>query len=316
MAGDPAIRWQTLRDLLDAPMTAWQAEQQRTQSEGWGSRLLSFQNPDGGWGQGAYSPKWTSTTYTLLTLLDLGLPGSNVAAQRGTQQMLNQMLGETDDANFSIRLAQCDRCIVGMVLRLAAAYGGDLPRIHAILKNLLAERMPDGGWNCRRNHPPRPPKHSSFHTTINVLEGLRVVLELHPDLPLAADVRVAEQAALELLLQHQLFRSDKTGETIREEFVQLAYPHRWHYNLLRALTYFVRASAPRDPRLQPAVDLLRAQRHPGGRWHNQRTFSGLNFFHLEAGREGSRWLTLQALRVLRWWDPDHFGMGTEDGRSA
>lgn len=302
MAGDPAIRWQTMRDLLDAAPAAWQAEQQRTQAAGWGGRLLTFQNPEGGWGSGPYSPKWTSTTYTLLTLLDLGLPGSCAAAQRGTQLLLGQMLGENCDAQFEQRLARCDRCVVGMLLRLAAAYGCDEARLNAMLNNLLAERMPDGAWNCRRGRDPRV-HHSSFHTTINVLEGLRQTLEAYPQLPRAAEVRAAELAALEVLLQHQLFRSDTSGAVIREEFIQPAYPHRWHYNILRALTFFVRAGAARDPRLQPAIDLLIAARRPSGRWHNQRTFAGLEFFHLESGREGSRWVTLQALRVLRWWDP-------------
>jgi len=34
MAGAPAIRWQTMRDLLDEAPATWQAEQQRTLTEG------------------------------------------------------------------------------------------------------------------------------------------------------------------------------------------------------------------------------------------------------------------------------------------
>ena len=74
MDGDPAIRWQTLRDLKGASAQRWQAEQLRTLTEGWGARFLSLQAPDGSWGGGIYSPKWISTTYTLLTLVSLGIP--------------------------------------------------------------------------------------------------------------------------------------------------------------------------------------------------------------------------------------------------
>jgi hypothetical protein len=91
MQGDPAIRWQTMRDLLDAPVEEWQAEQHKTVVEGWGSQLLSCQNLDGGWGEGAYSPKWTSTTYTLLTLRQIGIPRDCAEAQRGTHHMLDTM---------------------------------------------------------------------------------------------------------------------------------------------------------------------------------------------------------------------------------
>jgi len=124
---------------------------------------------------------------------------------------------------------------------------------------------------------------------------------------LAGAVRAAEQDALGLLLQHRLFRSDKTGTIIRPEFTLLAYPYRWHYNVLRALAFFAQAGAERDPRLQEAIDLLRARQGPDGRWRNQKKFSGLSFFELEMGREPSRMLTLQALRVLRWWSPEEFG---------
>ena len=74
MAGDPAIRWQMLRDLLDAPEREWNGEQQHTLEIGWGARLLALQDPNGGWGGGIYSPKWTSATYTLLLLRSIGIP--------------------------------------------------------------------------------------------------------------------------------------------------------------------------------------------------------------------------------------------------
>jgi hypothetical protein len=37
---DPAIRWQVMRDLTDAPATAVATELGRVASEGWGARLL------------------------------------------------------------------------------------------------------------------------------------------------------------------------------------------------------------------------------------------------------------------------------------
>ena len=54
------------------------------------------------------------------------------------------------------------------------------------------------------------------------------------------------------------------------------------------------------------MELVRTRRGPDGCWHNQKKYSGLSFFELEKGREPSRMLTLQALRVLRWWSPEEF----------
>jgi hypothetical protein len=300
MQGDPAIRWQTMRDLLDAPVEEWQAEQHKTVVEGWGSQLLSCQNLDGGWGEGAYSPKWTSTTYTLLTLRQIGIPRDCAEAQRGTHHMLDTMLGEECDTNFHMRLACRDRCIVGMILLLSVYFGVEDQRVDAMVENLLSERMPDGGWNCRRAHKPFP-HHSSFHTTLNVLEGLREYLELR-DSPLSADVRGAEKNALELLLQHRLYCSDKTGEVIPGHFTLMAYPYYWFYDYLRALDYFARVHAPVDSRLEGAIGLLRENRRADGHWPNQYHHAGKTFFSMDGGRQGSRWNTLRALRVLRWWE--------------
>lgn len=299
LAGDPAIAWQTQRDLLGAPPAVWRPLQQRTLTEGWGARLLGLQDADGGWGGGAYSPKWTSATYTLLTLCDIGLPPDCPQARRGAQYVLAKLLGEACDDAFRRRLAQCDRCIVGMLLRIAASFGIDDARSAAIIDNLLAERMPDGGWNCRRLRRPSP-SHSSFHTTLNVLEGLRAYLEAQHHAAHHAALRAAEARALELLLEHQLYRSDRTGAVIRAEWTQPAYPYRWHYDLLRGLAYFARSGAPYDPRLEDAVRVLEQRRQPDGRWPRGKAYTGREFFQME--RAGaSRWNTLRALRVLRWW---------------
>ena len=68
LGGDPAIRWQVKRDLLDAPAGDVDAERARVATGGWGKRLLDHQDPSGTWAGGLYGPKWTSTTYTLRLL--------------------------------------------------------------------------------------------------------------------------------------------------------------------------------------------------------------------------------------------------------
>lgn len=254
MTGDAAIRWQTMRDLLDSPKAEWEAERQLTLESGWGTRLLAEQEGNGRWGGGIYSPKWISSTYTLLTLIDIGIPPTHDAAQRGAELVLKEILGETCDDRFHQKLADCDRCIVGMMLRIGVYFQIACARIDAIVENLLNERMPDAAWNCRRHRRPKP-HHSSFHTTFNVLEGLREYLEAGKGSQKEA-VLAAEQAALEFMLQHQMFRSDKTNEVISHKFTQFSYPYRWYYDVLRGLSYFARAKATKDPRLQEAIDLL------------------------------------------------------------
>ena len=300
MEGDPAIRWQTMRGLQRAPKTRWQAEQNRTLTEGWGAQLLKLQAPDGSWGGGIYSPKWTSTTYTLLALRAIGIPRDHLPAQRGAALVLDKQLGRACDDEFRRNLAACDRCVVGMDLTIAAYYGICDARTDAIVENLLSERMPDRAWNCRRHRKPTP-RHSSFHTTFNVLEGLREWLETTPRHSLRNDVLDAEKSALEFVLEHRLFKSHQTGKIINYNFTLLSYPHHWYYNVLRGLVYFARVNAPHDERLKDAIELLNGRRRTDGTWPVQHKYPGRVFFDMEKVGGPSRWNTLRALAVLQWW---------------
>jgi hypothetical protein len=46
--GDPAVRWQALRDLQDASDRTVRREQRRVAEEGWGARLLELQGAGSG----------------------------------------------------------------------------------------------------------------------------------------------------------------------------------------------------------------------------------------------------------------------------
>jgi len=145
------------------------------------------------------------------------------------------------------------------------------------------------------------PHHSSFHTTFSVLEGLREYVERR-DGARRSEVLAAEKGALELMRMHRLVYSDHTGQVINPHFTKLAYPYRWHYSVLRGLEYFARAGAPRDERLKEAIDLLSAKRGPDGLWPLEHKYAAVVYFNMERVGKPSRWVTLRALRVLRWWD--------------
>jgi hypothetical protein len=187
-----------------------------------------------------------------------------------------------------------------MVLSILSYFEHDDDLLDTLADHLLAREMDDGGWNCQR---PRGATHSSVHTTISVLEGLRDY-ELHrarKARQLRA-VREAQRRGRDFLLVHRLFRSHRTGAVIKPVFTRLSFPPRWHYDILRALDHFQAVDAPRDPRLAEAVDLLRDKRRPDGLWTLENRYRGKTWFKLERIHAASRWNTLRALRVLKWWE--------------
>ncbi len=106
LEGDPAIRWQSLRDLVGAPERAVERERQRISRHGWGARLLAKQDKKGTWAggqtsdRGLYSPKWTSTTYTMLLLRDFGLPATNRQARKACSLLLDGGLQPDGGINY------------------------------------------------------------------------------------------------------------------------------------------------------------------------------------------------------------------------
>jgi hypothetical protein len=305
--GDPAIRWQVLRDLTGASAVVVTRERNTLPrvADGWTARLLARQDAAGTWagGQssdgGLYSPKWISTTYTMLLLRDLGLPPSHRGAHKACRLLLDKGLQRDGGINYDWNVSET--CITGMVLSILSYFEVDDDRLDTIADHLLDQQMDDGGWNCRRR---RGATHASVHTTISALEGLRFY-ELHRAPArgrVGAKIRAAQKRGREFLLAHRLFRSHRTGEIINPVFIKLSFPPRWHYDILRGLDYFQAVDAPYDKRLTDAIDILRQARDADGRWPLQHGYKGKTYFEMERLGAPSRWNTLRALRVLDWWD--------------
>lgn len=299
LAGDPAIRWQTMRDLAGAGAKPVERERSKVADEGWGARLLGEQDAGGMWARGMYTPKWTSTHYTLLALCDLGVPSDNAQCRRACDLILDRGVQPDGGVSYPRRPSDKHRgeaCISGMSLSMVSYFQMDDERVDAIADYALNEQMSDGGWNCRRHGGAT---HSSMNTTISMLEGLRHYEQFRRRK--RADVRAALQRGREFLLEHRLFRSHRTGAVIKSEFTRFVFPARWHYDVLRALDHFRDVDAPRDKRLTDAIGLVEKGRDKDGLWPLTYKYHGKGFFDMERVGKPSRWNTLRALRVLRWW---------------
>jgi hypothetical protein len=301
---DPAIRWQVLRDLVDAPAEVVAAERARVAAEGWGARLLSLQGDDGQWAGGACFPAegwrrhedpgqpWTSTLPTLQLLYEFGIDPSSDRVRRAVARVGEGCRWEHAGQPFFS--GEVEPCINGRTVALGAYFGQD---VDGLVARLLGEQLEDGGWNCEAENGS---VRSSFATTINVLEGL---LAHERATGGSAEATAARRRGEEYLLERKLFRRKSTGEVVNLAWLQFSFPPRWRYDVLRALDYFRAVGDTPDPRIDEAIDLLRSKQQPDGTWLLENTHPGTVHFALEEGDgRPSRWNTLRALRVLRWYD--------------
>ena len=278
-------------------------------TEGWGARLLALQGDDGQWDgrraasrAGGMAPPlapaenqgqpWTATLPTLTLLHDFGVDPSDDRVRRAVALVRDHCRWEHAGQPFFG--GEVEPCINGRTVALGAYFGQD---VEGVVARLLGEQLEDGGWNCEAENGS---VRSSFDTTINVLEGL---LAHERATGGSAESVAARRRGEEYLLERKLFRRKSTGEVVDPAWLQFSFPTRWHYDVLRALEYFRAAGDPPDPRVDEAIESLRSKQQPDGTWLLENTHPGKVHFALEDGDgRPSRWNTLRALRVLRWYE--------------
>ena len=301
---DPSIRWQVMRDLTDAPAGEVAAARARVATEGVGAQLLALQAADGRWGGAAWNHGWNSTMHVLWLLRHLGLDPASPAARRAVDLVRDQVTwqgcGPPECDGNPFFAGEVEPCINGQVATAGAYYGQD---VRGIVDRLLNEQLSDGGWNCEA---PSGSTRSSFNTTICVLEAL---LEYERSDKGTPEVTAARLRGQEYLLERRLFRRRSTGEVIERDrkgdgaWTRFAFPTWWHYDVLRALEHLRSAGVTPDERVAEAIALVASKRDGDGRWPLETRYPGVMPVDMDEG-EGrpSRWNTLRALRVLRWYE--------------
>ncbi|HEX5690387.1 MAG TPA: hypothetical protein VFX76_10320 [Roseiflexaceae bacterium] len=305
---DPSIRWQVLRDLLHAPAEEVAAERARVATEGWGAQLLAMQGADGSWGGEAWNHGWNSTMHVLTLLRELGLDPASEQARLAVGRVRDQVRWRGWDWDGAWRgmdfvgnpffAGEVEPCINGQVGASGAYFGQDIQRI---VDRLLAEQLPDGGWNCEAENGST---RSSFNTTICVLEAL---LEYELAGASSAEVTEARLRGEEYLLERRMFRRRSTGEAIVDrkgdaDWTRFAFPTWWHYDVLRGLDYLRRAGAAPDECAAEAIELVASKRDADGRWPLETQYPGVMPIEIDDGvGRPSRWNTLRAMRVLNWY---------------
>lgn len=295
---EPAIRFMARRDLLDEHVGS--ADQETGLDGDTVRRLLAGQQADGGFGVHPYS-KWAGAHWRLVSLTELAVPPGEPRAVAAVHTVLDWLTSHRHRRAIRTVGGLTRRCgsQEGNALAVACRVGlADDPRTVDLARSLVGWQWPDGGWNC---DPRATGRRSSFHETLPPMWGLHEYANVTGD----EWARQAARRAAELLLEHRLFRSSRTGEPIHRSWITLHYPPYWHYDVLQALVVLDRMGLGPDPRSGDGLDLLQRRRLADGRWR-----AGAYWWNppgsprapevVDWGRGGpNEMITLNALRVLK-----------------
>jgi hypothetical protein len=293
MNSDSALRWQVMRDLIDSPEDTLRAERARIPFEGWGAELLALQQPDGNWAGVGVRRLWAHNLYTLHLLRAYEPDPADQVIRAAVERTRDQVTWGAEFGNSPFFNGETEPCINGMVLSIGSYFGEPND---GLVDRLLKQQQPDGGWNCEAPSSNR----GSFHTTIDVLEGLLDYQRAGG----SVDVSTGLALGHEFMLERQMFKRRSTGDVIDPSWAQFAFPYRYSYDILRGLDHLRNAGHSPDPRINDAIAALKGQRDPNGRWSLANPELEDPQVNIEPGNgQPSRWNTLRALRVLRWAGP-------------
>jgi hypothetical protein len=237
------------------------------------------------WGKGIYSPKWTSTFYTLRDLMQLGIDPNNEIFQLGIDTIIQEIWIK----DSSLKL---DICIVAMMISLLIYGKRDRHIIEEMLAYILDHQQADGGWNCAYYR--HKTQKSSINTTVSVLEALR-------DYQMA----YAHQQNLEsfikqgqdYLLRKKIYLRETNGQPIKRYIKDIHFPIRWQYDLYRGLEYFASVDYPYKDEMADAIQIVESSFRDGLMPKGPQFSGQLHFrFDLDLYRKIN---TIRALFILK-----------------
>jgi len=293
-ASTPSIRYLTLRHLLERPAADAdvQAAWQEMKAAGPIPAILAGQTADGHWAgeRSYYTPKYTSTHWSMLLLTELAADGADPRLRRGA----SFMLAATQD-----ELAQAMRegthglsCFWGNLLRYAVHCGqADDERVYAIIR-YLAHDAQETGWRCAHND-----ELPCAWGAARALWGLAAL----PAQQRSAQTTATIQSGLAFLLEsHSLLKANyPTSSLIHYLWFSLNFPLFYQADILFVLRVLAELGALDHPGAQPSLEWLASRRRPDGHWRGASPFRQRTWAALANPEETNRWVSLHAAIILR-----------------
>lgn len=329
--GEPSVRYSTLVHLLGRGLDDVEVERARglIGKIGWAAQTFAKQKEDTYWDntQSCYVPKFSACSWRLVVLADLGVSGEDPRVRNCVEHFMS--LHNVEEGGFSVRQKHPPRetkdwafqphvCSTGNMVRTLAklGYARD-DRVRKAADWLVGKQLPDGGWNCSA-----PGKHGSFTATVQPIWGLNEMVANQS----WGQGRESVRKGVEFLLKHRVYKSDEDDSVVLFDFLKMHYPMHYFYDFLHGLRVLTETGA-NDPRLDDAVRVLLAKRLPDGRWPLEGVYRGWRHAHpihgletisrpeereiitegwgteraiqLEEAGKASKWITVQALLVLK-----------------
>jgi hypothetical protein len=311
---NPSVRYFTLTDILNKASTDPQVPKakQEIMLKGAAPKILAKQEQEGYWvaPDRFYTAKYQGTVWQLIILAELGADGGDERIKKACELMLEKSQDPASGA-FSMhesarigggRRSEVIPCLTGnMVWSLIRLGYLEDPRVQQGIDWIVKYQRFDDGSGV----PPKEWPYDRYEICwgkhvchMGVVKTLKALAEIPAD-QRSADVQRKIEEASEYLLKHNIYRrSHDLSKTSKPGWLRFSFPLMYQTDVLEILGILTRLGYG-DDRMQEAVDAVVARQNEEGKWLLKGNFPGRFAVDIEKKDEPSKWITLNALRVLK-----------------
>jgi hypothetical protein len=311
---NPSVRYLALTDVIGVPADHSQANEARRaiMKTGLVPRLLAKQEEGGYWDKPErfYVAKYKGTVWQLIVLAEHLADPEDGRIKKACDFVLEHSQ-DLESGGFSMhhsvkagggRHSEVIPCLTGNMVWSLIRFGylSD-PRVQRGIGWITAYQRfddaitdPPQGWPYDR-YEMCWGKHTCCMGLVKVLKALSEI----PRSERSADVQRTIMEATEFILRHHVHkRSHDLTKVSKPGWRRFGFPLMYQTDALEILGILTQLGY-RDERMREAVDLVMSKQDASGRWTLADTFNGRFQVDVEEKGKPSKWITLNALKVLK-----------------
>ncbi len=311
---NPSVRYFTLTDILEKSENYSEVKEAKREIMEIGvvPKILAKQNNEGYWEtpKSFYTAKYKGTVWQLIILAELEADGKDECIRKACESILENSQ-DRESSGFSVwvsaktgggRHSGVIPCLTGNMVWSLIRFGYlEDPRVQRGINWLVTYQRFDDGID-------RPPKGWPYdrlkmcfgkHTChMGVVKALKALAEI-PANRRSKGVEDTIKTGVEYMLKHHIHkRSHDLSRVSKPGWLRFGFPLMYQTDVLEILGILTKLGY-KDERMQEAVDLVISKQDEQGRWILGSTFNGRFQVNIERKGKPSKWITLNALRVLK-----------------
>ena len=319
---NPSVRFFTLRDLLDKPETDSEviAAKEAIMETGLAVQIIEKQKTkeyrDAY--HRFYTYKYKGLVWQLITLAEIGAQANEHIREQCEYMFENSL--ETEDGGFAMNIAkktgggrktEVIPCLTGNMVWSLINFGYlDDPRLQSAIIWLSRYTRFSDGVDFDPIEAPYNRyeicwgKHTCFMGVVKALKAFSAI----PKEKRSIEVNVTIENAVEFLLMHHIYKqSHNLEKKSKPGWLKFSYPLMYQTDLLEILDILL-CLGIYDKRMDDGLKVVISKQDESGRWKMENTKNTDSLLiPMEIKGEGSKWITVRALRVIKRASESGFG---------